>query len=124
MPNRETHLGIGLAIFIAYWFVLDFFSKTQFFLYGASVFLGAILPDLLEPCKSKRDYDHRGVLHSKRALKKLWIVAGVSLILSIIFPIFLIVLLFSLGYISHLLADSKFVGVHIRGNSWSRGLPN
>ena len=117
MPNRETHFGIALLIFLVYAFILYQFFSFNYISYGVSVFLGAILPDILDPWSKENRYEHRRFFHSTNLLKPLWIVCGISLILSFLFSEFIILLFFGLGYLSHLLADS------VKSYSWSKGLP-
>jgi len=117
MPNRETHFGIALLIFGVYAFILYKFFSLNYIYYSISVFVGAILPDILDPWSKENRYEHRRFFHSTNLLKPLWVVCGISLILSFLFPKFIILLFFVLGYLSHLLADS------VKSYSWSKGLP-
>lgn len=116
MPNREIHLGIALIIFIPYAILAYKFSFLNYLIYGGSVFLGAIFPDIVDPWTSENRYDHRGIGHKRILIKPLWMISGVSLILSFFFPSFIILLFFCLGYLSHLYADSH------QPYSWSKGL--
>lgn len=117
MPNRQIHEGIAVLIFGIYaWISFKFFSFNNL-IYGATVFLGAILPDILDPWTKEERYEHRKFFHSTNLLKPLWIASGISLILSFFFPIWIAMLFFTLGYLSHLYADS------IKTHSLSKGLP-
>jgi membrane-bound metal-dependent hydrolase YbcI (DUF457 family) len=67
--NRREHLAIGVMAFIAYRFLVHLIIKISAdpLVYAfIAVVLGSILPDILEPATS---WKHRGVCHSKRALK-------------------------------------------------------
>lgn len=124
MPNKDKHLGIGLVILLIYYLVLDHFNLGQYFYFGITVFVGAVLPDILDPWTKEKGFEHRGVWHSTNLFVPLLVVGGVSAILMFFFPQSTYLLFFVLGYLSHLVADSKFIGNNIMGKSWSRGLPS
>ncbi len=65
--NRQEHLAIGVMAFIAYRSLVHLIISADPLVYALiAVVLGSILPDILEPATS---WMHRGVYHSKRALK-------------------------------------------------------
>ncbi len=117
MPNKETHIGIALIIFLIYAYISYKFGFLNYLYYAGSLFIGAILPDILDPLSKENRYEHRKFWHSTNLLKPLWIVCGVSLILSFFSIKFTILLFFILGYLSHLYADS------LKSHSLSKGLP-
>jgi len=110
--RRQTHLLIGALAFAAYtyplYLLLHLPSGTMLVGLFCS-FFGSVMPDVLEPA---RDWTHRGIGHSRRAMKtSLWIfVATAVLGLFQIWnhELFLSYLAsgFFLGYALHLLADS------------------
>ena len=118
MPNREAHLGIGLVIFLIYYFILDYFSLTHYLYFGATVFVGAILPDLLDPWTKENRYEHRNVWHSTNLFMPLLVIGGFSLILMFLYSTSLYLLFFVIGYLPHLLADS------VKTHTLSKGLPS
>jgi len=110
--NRQEHLVIGILIFLPYFFLINsiFKSANYSFLYGIiATSVGSIIPDIFEAPTS---WLHRGICHSKRALKIVSILfvitALVGLLSSIItsMSIFYLVSCFFLGYTFHLLADA------------------
>ena len=67
--NREQHLIIGLIIFAVFTWLFYYLVKipVDMIIYGGiGVVLGSIIPDILEPATN---WMHRGIGHSKRALK-------------------------------------------------------
>ncbi len=113
-------MAIGVMAFIAYKVLVHLIVKISDdpVLYALlAVVLGSILPDILEPPTS---WMHRGVYHSKRALKsieKIFVVTvfigilvpafvGIFVYVVYIFSIFYVISNFFLGYTLHLLADS------------------
>lgn len=118
MPNRETHLSIALIILIIYVVILFKMNLSQYSWYGVTIFFGAILPDIIDPWSKENRFNHRKKGHSRRLIKPLWVASVISLILALFFPIFLLLMMFILGYLSHLYADS------IKTKAWSKGLPN
>jgi len=110
--NREQHVFIGIVIFAVFTLPFYYLAKipANIVLYGGiGAVIGSIIPDILEPATS---WMHRGVGHSKRALKltgKIFAIAALLGILSFfnsMFFIFYIIASFFLGYVAHLLADS------------------
>jgi hypothetical protein len=110
--NRQAHLVIGIAAFLAYFYVMGLFRHPAgaLFVFGfVAVSAGSLFPDIIEPATSTR---HRRFFHSRRALK----VAGVLfLIMAAIvlpapasprLPVVFSASCFFLGYAAHLLADS------------------
>ena len=110
--RRQTHLVIGAIAFIAYTYPLYLLLKlpsnvilTAFF---AALF-GSVMPDVLEPAK---DWTHRGLCHSRRALKFSGMVFAISAALGLfqffvpeLYPAY-VASGFFLGYAMHLLADA------------------
>jgi len=110
--NKEQHLFIGIIAFVIYTWIFYFIIKisTDVIFFGfVCVIIGSIIPDILEP---PRNWMHRGIGHSKRALKfsaKIFVITALISLISIIFREFLIFYIISclfLGYLVHLLADS------------------
>jgi len=110
--NRQAHLIIGIALFLAYAYGAGLFHSTspESFACGIiAVAAGSILPDILEPPTGAR---HRGTCHSRRALKfvaVIFLVAAVTVLYTLDIPRFQLVFgtsCFFLGYMAHLLADS------------------
>jgi hypothetical protein len=110
--NRQEHLTIGVIAFLAYTYLIYLIIKisNNAIVYAfIAVVLGSIIPDILEAPTS---WMHRGLGHSKRALKltgKIFVITAlIGLLSSIIyiFSIFYIISGFFLGYVFHLLADA------------------
>ncbi len=110
--NGREHFAIGVMAFIIYRFLVHLIVKISAdpLLYAfIAVVLGSNLPDILEPATS---WTHRGVFHSKKALKlieKIFIATvfiGILVYVIYIFSIFYVISNFFLGYALHLLADS------------------
>ena len=110
--NRQQHVIVGLISFFLYTYLIYYLSKIfpDTIVMGLiAVVLGSVIPDILE---SPKNWMHRGLGHSKRALKFtatiFVITAFLGLFSSIInvFSIFYIISSFFLGYIFHLLADA------------------
>jgi hypothetical protein len=111
--RKGAHLIIGILAFLGYVYLLSLVRETtgELFLLGLfAVVTGSLMPDILEAPTSWR---HRGIFHSKRALKCMvgtfGITAAIGVLPSSLIPhTFLIYGLscFALGYLSHLLADS------------------
>lgn len=104
--NRQQHLTIGAIAFIAYTYLIYLVIKisTDAIVYAfISVVLGSILPDILEAPTS---WMHRGLGHSKRALKLMGKILLVTALIGLLFSIFYIISSFFLGYVFHLLADA------------------
>jgi membrane-bound metal-dependent hydrolase YbcI (DUF457 family) len=110
--NREEHVVIGIVFFAVYTYFIFSLIKlsTNTIVFGAiAVVLGSIIPDVLEPATN---WMHRGLGHSKRALKftaELFGITALIGLITVIIPIFFIsyvISSFFLGYVAHLLADS------------------
>ena len=111
--RKGAHLIIGVLAFCGYAYLLSLIRETtnELLLLGFfAVITGSLMPDILEAPTS---WKHRGLFHSKRALKCILGVFGVTAAIgvlpsSLIPHAFLIYGLscFALGYLFHLLADS------------------
>jgi len=110
--RRQAHLVIGAIAFLAYTYPLYLLLKipTNTMLMGFfSVLFGSVIPDVLEP---GRTWSHRGLGHSRRAMKfsaELFAVTAVLGIFQLFIPVLCLSYLVSgvfLGYAVHLLADS------------------
>jgi hypothetical protein len=111
--NRGVHLAIALIIFFLYSYFLTTINKSDNIplLFGfIAISIGSIIPDILEPPTSRM---HRGVCHSKRALKFTLVSFTIIAVIGIyptILPNYLsqpyIASNFFLGYTFHLFADS------------------
>jgi mannose/fructose/N-acetylgalactosamine-specific phosphotransferase system component IIC len=111
--RKGVHLVIGILAFFGYAYLLGLIRETTtetFVLGFFTVATGSIMPDILEAPTS---WKHRGIFHSKRALKCMvgifGITAAISLLPSPLIPHASIVYglsCFALGYLFHLLADS------------------
>ena len=118
MPSRDTHIGIAFLMFIIYAILVSFLSSPwDYLFYGIALFFGAVLPDILDPWTKENRYNHRGYWHSKRFLKVLCWGLIISFILAFIFNWIFYIFFTIIGYISHLLLDSR------KPKSWSKGLP-
>lgn len=110
--KRQTHLFFGGLAFIAYtyplYLLLNLPSNTMLMGFFAALF-GSVMPDVLEPA---RTWSHRGLGHSRRAMKgaaELFAVTAVLGLLQFLDPslsLCYIVSGFFLGYAVHLVADS------------------
>ena len=106
------HLVIGIVAFLAYTYPLYLLLKipTNTILLGFfAVLFGSVMPDILEPA---RTWTHRGLGHSRRALKFSGVVFATSAALGL-FQFFIpglylayVISAFFLGYLVHLLADA------------------
>ncbi|MFZ2074901.1 MAG: metal-dependent hydrolase [Methanoregula sp.] len=111
--RKGAHLIIGVLAFFGYAYLLSFIRETtsEWFLLGLfAVVTGSLIPDILEAPTSWR---HRGIFHSKRALKCMvgtfGITAAIDVLPSPLIPhAFLVygISCFALGYLCHLLADA------------------
>lgn len=111
--RKGAHLIIGILAFCGYAYLTSLIRETTsaVFLLGLfAVVTGSLTPDILEAPTSWR---HRGIFHSKRALKCMVGIFGITAAIgalpsSLIPHAFLIYSLscFALGYLFHLLADS------------------
>ncbi len=110
--NKQQHVIIGIIVFAAFTWIFYYLVPVSvaIIFYGLiGTIVGSIIPDILEPSTS---WMHRGIGHSKRALKftgKLFAIIALLGLLSFfnsIFFIFYIIASFFLGYVVHLLADA------------------
>ena len=110
--KRQAHLVIGVILFLVYGYVAGSFhgSSGELLVLGiAAVAAGSLFPDILEPATSAQ---HRGIFHSRRALKSVAVIFLLTAIpvLSVPgiphFPLVFSASCFFLGYSAHLLADS------------------
>jgi membrane-bound metal-dependent hydrolase YbcI (DUF457 family) len=110
--RRQVHLAIGAIAFLAYtypvYLLLKIPTNTMLMGFFAALF-GSVMPDVLEP---PTDWTHRGLGHSRRAMKfSAWVFAVTAL--AGLFSFFIrdlslsyIISGFFLGYAVHLLADA------------------
>lgn len=96
--NRKQH---SLVAFILFFVIYSLSGDYRF--YSVGVFVGAMIPDRIEPAKH---YTHWGFFHSWRFLKLLIYFLLVSIPFALFFPVVSFFSFFSAGYISHLLIDS------------------
>jgi len=111
--RKGAHLIIGVLAFCGYAYLLGLLHATTRELFLLGLFMavtGSLMPDILETPTSWR---HRGLFHSKRALKCMVGVFGITAAIGVLpSPLIPHVLLiyglscFALGYLFHLLADS------------------
>ena len=110
--RRQTHLVLGAITFLAYtypvYLLLNLPTNTMLMGFFAMAF-GSVIPDVLEPA---RTWTHRGLGHSRRALKisaEIFTVTAVLGLFSFFIPDFslsYVISGFFLGYAVHLLADA------------------
>ncbi len=104
--NKQQHLTIGVVAFFLYTYFIYIIIKisTEAITYAfIAVVLGSIIPDILEPPTS---WMHRGLGHSKRALKLTGKILATATLVGLFFSTFYIISSFFLGYVFHLLADA------------------
>ncbi len=104
--NRQQHLIIGAIAFIAYTYLIYLITKisTDAIVYAfIAVILGSVIPDIIEAPTS---WMHRGLGHSKRALKLMGMILIITALIGLLFNMFYIISSFFLGYVFHLLADA------------------
>ena len=109
--RRGVHLAIGILAFCLYaglGYQLITLSPTLAVLGLCAAVTGSLMPDLLERPTSSR---HRGIFHSRRALKGSCIVFCLSAILYLLpgipsRPVIYGISCCALGYLLHLGADS------------------
>ena len=110
--NKQQHIIIGIIIFFVFTWFFYYVVKVSIdiiFFGLIGTILGSIIPDILEP---SANWMHRGIGHSKRALKITGEIFAITTGLSLlsffngIFFIFYIIASFFLGYAFHLLADA------------------
>src|SRR5512136_2232169 len=110
--RRQTHLVLGALAFLAYtyplYLLLQLPPNTMLLGFFAVAF-GSVMPDALEPAWT---WSHRGLGHSRRAMKgaaELFAVSAVLGLFQFLDPMLTfsyIISGFFLGYAVHLLADS------------------
>jgi membrane-bound metal-dependent hydrolase YbcI (DUF457 family) len=110
--RRQTHLFLGALAFLAYtyplYLLLDLPLNPMIMGFFAALF-GSVMPDVLEPA---RTWSHRGIGHSRRAMKgaaELFAVTAVLGIFRFLDPLLTVCYIISgffLGYAMHLLVDS------------------
>jgi len=110
--RRQTHLFIGAIAFLVYTYPISLLLKipTNTMLMGFfAVLFGSVMPDVLEPAT---DWTHRGLGHSRRALKFSVEIFAISALLGL-FSFFIpdlspsyVASGFFLGYAVHLVADA------------------
>ncbi len=104
--KRQQHIIIGTVAFIIYSYIIYLIIKISVngltYAFIAAV-IGSIIPDILE---APTNWMHRGLCHSKRALKLTGKILAFTSLIGIFFSIFYIISSFFLGYVFHLLADS------------------
>jgi hypothetical protein len=89
--RRQTHLVIGAIVFLAYTYPMYLLLKipTNTMILGFfAVLFGSVMPDVLEP---PRNWMHRGLGHSRRALKfsvEIFVLTAVLGLFSFFIPIF------------------------------------
>jgi membrane-bound metal-dependent hydrolase YbcI (DUF457 family) len=110
--RRQTHLVIGAIAFLTYTYPLYLFLKIPMntMLIGFfAVLFGSVIPDVLEP---PTNWTHRGLVHSKRALKfsaEMFAVTSALGLFQFYIPVFYLSYVasgFFLGYLVHLFADA------------------
>ncbi len=110
--NRQAHLVIGIILVLVYGYVSGSFHgpSGELLVFGiVAVAAGSLFPDILEPATSAQ---HRGIFHSRRALKcvaPIFLLTAISVLFVPGIPHFPLVFgasCFFLGYSAHLLADS------------------
>jgi membrane-bound metal-dependent hydrolase YbcI (DUF457 family) len=110
--RKQSHMLIGSLFFLAYTYPIHLLLKipTGTILMGFfAVLFGSVMPDVLEPA---RTWTHRGLGHSRRAMKgaaELFAVTAVLGLFQFLNPslsLCYIVSGFFLGYVVHLLADA------------------
>jgi membrane-bound metal-dependent hydrolase YbcI (DUF457 family) len=110
--NRQTHIVIGVVLFLIYLYLTGFFHSPsgELFVFGIfAVAAGSICPDILEPATSAQ---HRRFFHSWRTLKFVavfFLITAIPVLFALSVPHFPLVFsgsCFFLGYSAHLLADS------------------
>lgn len=110
--NKQQHVIIGIIIFVVFTWLFQYLVKipVDMIIYGGiGAVIGSVIPDFLEPPKN---WMHRGLGHSKRALKFTGKIFAITALLGLfsffigMFYIFYIIASFFLGYVAHLLADA------------------
>jgi membrane-bound metal-dependent hydrolase YbcI (DUF457 family) len=93
------HTFIAVAILLLIYFAHSAWLKTSIVL----LFVGAILPDIIEPANH---YTHRKFFHSVKLLLILLVATVISFIITLLWFPFSWIFYFCLGYVSHLVADA------------------
>jgi hypothetical protein len=110
--KKGEHLFIGVIAFLVYTYFISLLVRipTDGSIFGLfSTLFGSVIPDFLEPATN---WMHRGLGHSKRALKFVTIIFAITTICGLISfsistsSIFYLISCFLLGYLVHLLADA------------------
>jgi membrane-bound metal-dependent hydrolase YbcI (DUF457 family) len=102
MPNKPVHLFFAFLVFLGSWFVLDKFNLGYLHFYSALIFLGAIMPDFLDP---PGNWNHRKFFHSRRLFKLISVIAVAAFVMGFFYRSLFLISFSCLGYISHLLLD-------------------
>ena len=104
MPNRKTHLFAGMIVLIIVYFIFEYFHLVNSLYYAATIFIGSIIPDYIEPGTHWR---HRKFFHSKTILKWVVITSALTFLIGLLpfIRFFWYITFFLLGYIIHLLMD-------------------
>jgi membrane-bound metal-dependent hydrolase YbcI (DUF457 family) len=104
--KRQEHLLIGTVAFVIYSYIFYVIIKISMdgiaYAFIAAV-IGSIIPDILE---APTNWMHRGLAHSKRALKLTGKILAFTSLIGIFFSFSYIISSFFLGYVFHLLADA------------------
>lgn len=102
--DLRTHVIFAVVFGYVTWWILDQLTLGIFSAPGAAgVFVGAILPDLLEPAVH---WTHRKTFHCVKTLKVIGLIILASFVLLWISPLFSWIFFGAIGYASHLLLDS------------------
>ena len=104
MPNRRAHLIGGTVGLILVYLLLDKLGLAHYISYGITVFVGSVMPDILDPPTSCW---HRQFFHCKRVLKYMFYSLPVTILIALLWHPMLYVTFFALGYIIHLLMDKQ-----------------
>ena len=106
--NRREHLSLGIIGFVVYTFLILSIGRarvdlaTLFWAFVAST-AGSVFPDLLE---APGDWRHRGIIHSKRALRWTVMLLPITTLTTFLIFSFYIPSSFLLGYMIHLVSDA------------------
>ncbi len=110
--KKGEHVFIGVIAFLAYTYFLSFIvripSDGSIFGFFCALF-GSVIPDFLSLATN---WMHRGICHSKRALKfvaTIFFITAICGLISFLIstsPAFYLISCFFLGYFFHLLADA------------------
>jgi len=111
--NKQDHLFIGAMAFVAFSLIMEWLNKTANFpwIIGLIVVsIGSIAPDFIEPATNWR---HRGIFHGMGTLILIIPLFCLTSLITLIgsfffdFTLFYYASCFLLGYLFHLLADSR-----------------